>query len=90
MFVVYARGNGRHAGRLGVTVSRRVATRAVERNRIKRVIKESYRHQQATLAGLDVVTIARGATQRIETKRLFVSLEEHWRRIDQRCRSASS
>ena len=90
LFVVYAEGNGRQFGRLGVTVSRRVAPKAVERNRIKRAIKESFRHQQKILMGLDIVTIARGATQGIGTKQLFVSLEGHWRRADQQCRSASS
>ncbi len=89
LFVVYAHGNGRQLSRLGVTVSRRVAPKAVERNRIKRVIRESFRHQQKILMGLDIVTIARGATQGNETKQLFVSLEGHWRRVDQQCRSAS-
>ena len=90
LFVVYAYDNNRRLGRLGVTVSRRVAARAVERNRIKRAIRESFRHQQKILAGLDIVAIARGATQGIETNQLFVSLEKHWRRVDQQCRSASS
>ena len=90
LFVVYAHGKSRQLGRLGITVSRRVAPRAVERNRIKRVIRESFRHQQKFLVGLDIVTIARGATRGIETKQLLVSLEGHWRRVDQRCRCASS
>jgi len=90
LFVVYAYGNGRQFGRLGVTVSRRVSLRAVERNRIKRAIRESFRHQQEILVGLDIVTIARGATKGIETNQLFVSLEAHWRRVDRQCRSESS
>ena len=89
LFVVFAADNGRRLGRLGVTVSRRVASRAVERNRIKRVIRESFRHQQKILAGLDIVAIARGAAQGTETKQLFVSLERHWRKVDQQCRSVS-
>ena len=88
-FIVYAQCNGRQLGRLGVTVSRRVASRAVERNRLKRTIKESFRHQQTILAGLDIVTIARTATQEIETSQLFVSLERHWRKVDQQCRCAT-
>ena len=90
LFVVYAYDNGGRLSRLGVTVSRRVAQKAVERNRIKRAIRESFRHQKKLLVGLDIVTIARGATEGIEGKQLFVSLERHWRRVDQQCRSASS
>ena len=82
LFVVYAHGNGRQLGRLGVTVSRRVASRAVERNRIKRAIRESFRHQENILMGLDIVTITRGAAHNADTKLLFKSLKEHWRRVD--------
>ena len=89
-FAVFAQSNNEQLGRLGVTVSRRVAPRAVDRNRIKRAIRESFRHQKKTLIGLDIVAIARGATRGIKTEQLFVSLEGHWRRVDQRCRSASS
>jgi ribonuclease P protein component len=89
LFIVYAQSNGQELGRLGITVSRRVAAKAVERNRIKRAIRESFRHQQRFLAGLDIVTIARKAIQEIETKQLFVSLDRHWRKVDQKCRCAS-
>ena len=89
LFVVYAKSNDRQVSRLGVTVSRRVAARAVERNRIKRAIRESFRHQQIILLGLDIVVIARRATKGIETNKLFVSLEGHWRRVNQRCRPAN-
>ena len=90
VFVVYARNNGRQLSRLGITVSRRVAPRAVDRNRIKRVIRESFRYQENILMGLDIVTIARGATKRLETKQLFISLGRHWRAVDQQCKHAIS
>ena len=90
LFVVYARNNGRQLGRLGVTVSRRVSPKAVERNRIKRAIRESFRHQKEILMGLDIVTIARGATKKLEAKQLFISLGRHWRTVDQQCRHAIS
>ena len=90
LFFVYARENGRQLSRLGVTVSRRVAPRAVDRNRIKRAIRESFRHQENILTGLDIVTIARRATKRLEAKQLFISLGRHWRTVDQQCRHAIS
>lgn len=44
--------------RLGMAVSRRVSPRAVERNRIKRQIRESFRHWRATLPPTDILVIA--------------------------------
>jgi ribonuclease P protein component len=89
LFVVYARGNNQQRSRLGITVSRHVAPKAVERNRIKRVVRESFRRQRKRLQGLDIVTITRGAARNVDTKLLFKSLKEHWRRVDQQCRHAS-
>jgi len=47
----------RDAGRarLGILVSRKHAARAVERNRIKRCIREAFRLEQETLGAVDVL-----------------------------------
>jgi len=47
-FRVLARLNNSPSSRLGMAVSRQVDKRAVERNRFKRVIRESFRHTWAT------------------------------------------
>lgn len=47
--------------RLGLAVSRKVDTRAVVRNRIKRVCRDRFRHLQRELAGGDYVIVARAA-----------------------------
>lgn len=43
--------------RLGLVISKKNLPRAVDRNRVKRVIRESFRTRQ--LPGLDVVALAR-------------------------------
>jgi ribonuclease P protein component len=43
------------SARLGMLVSRRHAARAVERNRIKRCIREAFRLEQENLGPLDVL-----------------------------------
>lgn len=47
--------------RLGMAVSRKVSTRAVERNRIKRQIRESFRQHRLSLPPLDILVIAHHA-----------------------------
>lgn len=50
--------------RLGLAVSRKVDPRAVGRNRIKRVLRDTFRLQRAGLAAGDYVLVARpGASQ---------------------------
>lgn len=52
-------GNDASAPRLGLAVSRKVDPRAVGRNRIKRVLRETFRHCRASLASGDYVLVAR-------------------------------
>lgn len=51
-------GNDVDTARLGMAVSRRVSLRAVERNRIKRLIRDSYRHRRDSLPCADILVIA--------------------------------
>ena len=43
------------AARLGILVSKKHAARAVERNRIKRCIREAFRLEQEALGALDLL-----------------------------------
>jgi len=45
--------------RLGLAVSRKVDPRAVGRNRIKRILRDTFRHLRPTLAGGAYVLVAR-------------------------------
>lgn len=44
--------------RLGLVVSKKVSKKAVQRNRIKRRIREAFRHSQEQLADMDFIVIA--------------------------------
>ena len=71
--------------RLGLAVSRKVDKRAVARNRIKRLIRESFRHHQTELPELDLVIIARPGAAGQSSAALRRALEQHWTRLIRQC-----
>jgi len=66
---------------LGVTVSKKVSKRAVDRNRIKRQIREFYRHNQAELNDADIVITAKPSCMRAADDEREQSLQELWGKI---------
>lgn len=70
--------------RLGLAISKKHCRQATGRNRIKRVVRESFRQHQAELAGLDIVVINQPAAKGAANRQLFDSMSEHW----QRCQKA--
>ena len=84
MFKVLARTSKSNRSRLGMAVSRQVDKRSVGRNRIKRVIRESFRQYFAVdRAGpaVDIVVLPRSECATICTRELRDSLTKHWGRI---------
>lgn len=51
--------NGR--GRIGISIAKRVLKRSVWRNRIRRLIREAFRHQKAVFERLDLHVVAQPA-----------------------------
>ena len=54
-FRVYAAANEGSGARLGLIVGKRQLKRAVDRNRVKRVLRETFRGHRARLPTLDIV-----------------------------------
>ncbi len=71
--------------RLGLAVSRKVSKSAVERNRIKRQIRESFRrfHQpdRSEIRGVDIVVVARHGAAAATNAELAEDLDRFWRRM---------
>jgi len=66
---------------LGVTVSKKVSKLAVDRNRIKRQIKEFYRHHQAELSNAKLVITAKPSCRKANDSERLKSLEELWVKV---------
>ncbi|MDT8385225.1 MAG: ribonuclease P protein component [Gammaproteobacteria bacterium] len=82
---VLARHNGLDHARLGMAISKRFIKTAVGRNRVKRLIRESFRQHYAILSGLDIVVLNRDAAHTTSNPDLTKALKAHWRRVAKRC-----
>lgn len=66
---IFFRDNGLLFPRLGLIVPKKVLARAVDRNRVKRVLREAFRLAQAELGGLDVVIRVKAAGRDADYRR---------------------
>ncbi|MFY9972806.1 MAG: ribonuclease P protein component [Chromatiaceae bacterium] len=80
-FLILAR-TGRCSGpRLGLAISKRCANRAVDRNRLKRIVRESFRLRASQLPAVDVVVLCTRDARQLPPARLRQTLEQAWERI---------
>jgi len=77
-FLVIAAENGLGHARLGLAISKRNVRTAVSRNRIKRLVRESFRRNRYRLAGQDIVIVAQKRIAAADGKTLLHSLNKHW------------
>ncbi|MCA1768436.1 MAG: ribonuclease P protein component [Halomonas sp.] len=75
--------------RLGLIVSKKNLRRAVDRNRLKRIARESVRLQQQRLPDVDIVLMARRGVGDLEKKILHHQLHGMWRRLEREARKSA-
>lgn len=80
-FSVRFRQNELGHARLGLAISKRVSKRAVERNRIKRLARESFRRVRHDLPAIDLVLMAREQAAGLPGAELLAELDTLWRKF---------
>jgi len=80
---VLAQPNGLAPARLGLALPRRRFQSAVERNRIKRIVRETFREHLDDLKGLDVVVMLKRSLPTGSLDAPHGALSRLWARVSQ-------
>jgi ribonuclease P protein component len=61
-----------------LVIAKKNVGKAVHRNRIKRLIRQSFRTQKSTLDKLDLVVLARKDADKLENQAIAIQLAQLW------------
>jgi len=83
-FTILAQPNDSDPARLGLAVAKKSVRKAVQRNRIKRIVRDSFRHARHNLPAMDYVVLVKRGIDLKNNQAIFDSLESHWQRFIRR------
>lgn len=78
-----AKPNDMNHSRLGIVVGKKAAPRAVERNRLKRLMRESFR-LNCTMETVDIVIVARPPARDYPNRQLLELMNQAWRELEEK------
>ncbi len=78
-YIIFFRSNSLGYARLGLALSKKKIAKAHDRNRVKRLIRESFRIQ--LLPAVDIVFLARQELAGVENKKLTNELGKSWEKL---------
>jgi ribonuclease P protein component len=84
-FTLLAIENSMNHPRLGLAIAKKNIKMAVDRNKIKRAARESFRCQQHQISPLDIVVLARRDAAKTSSAVLTKSLTKHWHKLVEKC-----
>ena len=87
-FTLLVRASGHETPRLGLAISKKCARSAVDRNRIKRIVREGFRRQCESLPAVDIVVMCRPGTAERTRVELHRSIDRLWQRLRQQWQSS--
>lgn len=78
---VFFHFNGLGYARLGVVIPKKNIALAVQRNKVKRIIRESFRLNQENVKNFDIIVFPYAGAEKITKKDLRLCLEKQWLKL---------
>jgi ribonuclease P protein component len=79
--LLLARKNQLSLSRIGLVLSKKHIPLAVQRNRVKRLLRESFRRHQKDLPGFDIVILARRGLAGLDNGAILNNLTALWEKL---------
>ena len=83
-FLILARGKALPKARLGIIVAKKHVKLAVQRNRIKRLLRESFRLKQSSMPNIDIIVLAKKGIDRIDNADCTAELQYLWLKLSRK------
>lgn len=83
-FLFLVLGSDTPSSRLGIVVAKKNISKAVQRNRIKRIIRETFRANKFDLGTIDLVVLARKNLDLLSSKEIHAQLETLFKELKQK------
>lgn len=79
--LVLARTSHHRTSRLGLVIAKKHVRKAVERNRIKRIVREHFRQEILSHETFDIVFLARKGLDNLDNRAIKALLRQLWQRL---------
>lgn len=83
-FVLLAQHQNSESARIGFVIGKKNVRKSVQRNRIRRVIRESFRHRRRDIPALDIIVLVRKGADQFDNEQIGKQLDYLWRKLRQR------
>lgn len=81
-FLILAIKNNWTRSRLGLVIAKKSVAKAVQRNRVKRIVREFFRKSSDQITNLDLVVLARKDIDTLQNSQISARLASLWKDLD--------
>jgi ribonuclease P protein component len=85
--LILSKPNSLGYDRLGLVIAKKHIRLAVQRNRVKRLIRESFRHLPRNQPGIDAIVLARKGLGELDNATISKIVNQQWLRIQKKVRA---